>query len=97
MLGGRGRTWGAVRCWEPKGLSHGMLHDLSIPSVSSVAVLAFSEEPNFDSQMLRAAQEDPPGCVHDDPSPPDHPVGNAKESSTELELKHLMKGILKCS
>ena len=59
MLGGRGRTRGARGAgWEPKGLSHGMVED-EASQVSCHSCLAFSEEPNFDSQMLRAAQEDP--------------------------------------
>lgn len=96
MLGGRGRTWGACEaCWEPKGLSHGMLEGKH-PKCPAVAVLAFSEEPNFDSQMLRAAQRPAALDVYMMTHRHRSPVRNAKESSTELELKHLMKGILKC-
>lgn len=59
MLGGKARTQGACEaCWEPQGLSRGMLED-EASQVYCHSCLAFSEEPNSDSQMLRAAQEDP--------------------------------------
>lgn len=56
---GRARTQGACEaCWEPQGLSRGMLED-EASQVYCHSCLAFSEEPNSDSQTLRAAQEDP--------------------------------------
>lgn len=98
MLGGRGRTWGACEaCWEPKGLSRGMLEDeasqVSCRSCFGILRGAKLWFPNAESSTRGPAALDVYMMTHRHQITP---VGNAKESSTELELKHLMKGILKC-